>query len=377
MLLADFKSIRPTFETSQAETLEWMVDAHTKSELTKGMKESDAARFSQALKERLWQVGCKPDRIEKRGHVLADYLHRDWDKMEIYRLNESASGKDLSVRSKVFENHVDRIFEEYYPEKSAPPDDLIHVSCTGYVSPSGAQKTASKRGWTHQTTVTHAYHMGCYGAFPAIRMAVGFLNSSSEKERADIVHTEICSLHNNPSLHQLDQLVSQSLFADGFIKYSLFKKTDRPHFKLLGHHEMIVPDSREAMTWSVAGWGNQMYLSKEVPVLIARNLKGFLDRLSEKAGLEFDEIQNQALFAVHPGGPKILLHIQELLQLSSEQLGFSFQILKECGNMSSATLPHIWEAVLNQPSTPQFVISLAFGPGLSIAGSIMEKRCGS
>ncbi len=376
MLLCDFQNIRPTFETSQGETLDWIVDAHTQSESSKGLNENEISLFRQALKEKIWHVGCKPDRIEKRGHILADYLHRNWDKMDVYRLTESPSGKDLSARTKIFEEHVDRIFEEYYPEKSQSPDELIHVSCTGYVSPSGAQKIASKRGWGHRTTVTHAYHMGCYGAFPAIRMASGFLSASSDKDRADIVHTEICSLHTNPSLHQLDQLVSQSLFADGFIKYTVLKKTNKTHYRILAQKEEIIPDSTRAMTWNVAHWGNQMYLAKEVPVLIARNLKGYLERLCEKANLNIDNILEKALFAVHPGGPKILLHIQELLKLTDPQMAHSFKILKEFGNMSSATLPHIWEAMSQDAPNKTLVVSLAFGPGLSISGSIMEKICG-
>jgi predicted naringenin-chalcone synthase len=87
---------------------------------------------------------------------------------------------------------------------------------------------------------------------------------------------------------------------------------------------------------------------------------------------------SKAVFAVHPGGPQILLHVQKLLHLSDEQMRFSFQILKEFGNMSSATLPHIWDRILADPTIPNQtpLISLAFGPGLSIAGICMEKICG-
>jgi predicted naringenin-chalcone synthase len=366
MLLANFHSIRPPFESSQKETLDWLVDAHTQSESIKGLSPEELALFKEALREKLWHVGCKPDRIGKRGHVLADFLHRDWDKMEIYKLGEFPKGKDLSFRAKVFDTEVDKIFEAYYPDTTSPPDDLIHVSCTGYVSPSGAQKITSKRGWGKKTTVTHAYHMGCYGSIPALRMASGF-----RKKRTDIVHTEICSLHSNPSKHETDQLVSQSLFADGFIKYSCFKKTDLPHLKVLNIQEEIIPNSIKAMTWNVVDWGFQMTLAKEIPVLIARHLVSFLERLLE--GKDF----SKALFAIHPGGPKILLHIQDLLKLSDSQMTYSFKILKQYGNMSSATLPHIWEEILKDAPDKTPIVSLAFGPGLSIAGSLMEKSCGS
>ena len=121
------------------------------------------------------------------------------------------------------------------------------------------------------------------------------------------------------------------------------------------------------MTWNVVEWGFQMSLAKEVVVHIARYLPQFLERLYPN--------WKGAIFAIHPGGPKILTHIQELLNLTDEQMRFSFQILKEYGNMSSATIPHIWQRILDDPTVPNGtpIISLAFGPGLSICGAFMEK----
>ncbi|MBX7065849.1 MAG: hypothetical protein K1X28_01330 [Parachlamydiales bacterium] len=353
MYLVDFQIIRPRYETAQEETFAWFIDAHTKAE---GNED-----FREVIREKFWHVGCKPDRIAKRGHVLPDFLHRNWDEMRIYRLNERPEGLDLSARAKVYQEEVDAIFEAYYPEMSEAPVNLIHVSCTGYVSPSGAQKIVSKRDWGQKTTVTHAYHMGCYGSIPALRIGKGF---SSQK--TDIVHTEICSLHSNPAKHQIDQLVSQSLFADGFIKYSMVPHSDQPRMKVLSLREEIIPNSTHAMTWDVMEWGFQMSLSKEVAVLITRSLPGYLERL---------QAPPKAIFAVHPGGPKILTHVQNTLGLRDEQIAHSFQILKEYGNMSSATLPHIWERILNDPNVPNGtpIVSLAFGPGLNIAGAILEK----
>ena len=374
IFLSNFHPIRPPFESSQLETFEWLLDAHCRSELTKGTSDRDVALFRSALKEKLFRVGCRPEFIEKRGHILPDFFHREWEKMHVYRLTESASGMNLSVRSKLFEEHADKIFDAYYHEKSSPPDHLIHVSCTGYISPSSAQKIVSRRNWGAQTTVTHAYHMGCYGAFPAIRMGMGFLQET--KMQTDIVHTEMCSLHSNPSLHETDQIVSQSLFADGFIKYTLSKLTQAPCLKVMALYEEIIPDSSKSMTWNVADWGFQMSLAKEIPVLISRALEGYLRKLCAKASIE-----NYAgmLFAIHPGGPKILKYIQDLLSLSDAQMRYSFEILKKYGNMSSATLPHIWEAILSDKEAKDQtrIVSLAFGPGLSISGAIMEKSCGS
>jgi len=359
--LANFYSIRPPFESSQQETLEWLVAAHTAAE-----RPADEG-FAQQLSQRLWHVGCKPDAIAKRGHVLEDFRHREWNRMEVYRLEEAPCGVLLRKRMVHFQEHALRAFREFYADETAP-NHLIHVSCTGYLSPSAAQMLISQKQWGETTTVTHAYHMGCYGAMPALRMAKGF----AESARVDIVHTEICSLHSNPSLHRTDQLVSQSLFADGFIKYSIDSQNSAKSLKLMAIREEIIPDSLEAMRWDVMEWGFEMSLAKEVVVHIARALPAYLGRLASNA----QELCEKALFAIHPGGPKILSHIQKILGLRTEQIAQSQAVLAACGNMSSATLPHIWKAMLEDDRVSGPIVSLAFGPGLTLSGCILEKPCG-
>jgi predicted naringenin-chalcone synthase len=357
--LTNFNSIRPPYESTQEKTLDWLVEAHTEAERRKSVGVNlPFSPFKDSIREQLWRVGCKPDRIASRGHVARDYTHYDWDQMEI-------PFATLAVRMKHFEEHADLIFAKFYESESAP-DDLIHTTCTGYLAPSGAQKLISNKNWSN-TTITHAYHMGCYAAIPSIRMAKGLLLSDSAKKRADIVHTEMCTLHVNPALHRLDALVSQSLFADGFIKYSMVAEAPKSGFQVISHREEIIPTSTGAMTWNLADWGFEMSLAKEVPVLIARSLPRFIQRLG---------VEKNAIFAVHPGGPKILTNIQKILDLTSEQLHHSSDILLKFGNMSSATLPHIWKAVLEDESVPSGfpVVSLAFGPGLTLCGLLMVKQ---
>ncbi len=369
MYVIDFHSIRPAFESNQQETLDWLVEAHVSAE-----KGDDA--FREKIKADFARYGCKPGKIDKRGHVSPDYLHKNWDSMEVFRLNEHSAGADLGVRLKLFEHHADRIFTRFYEQVDVVPEDLIHVSCTGYVSPSGAQKLVSRKQWGQTTTVTHAYHMGCYGAIAALRIGKGLLHSDPHKEQTDVVHTEICSIHANPSVHKPDQYVSQSLFADGFMKYSLVKKAHGPALKVHIVREEQIPDSIYGMTWSVGARNFEMTLAREVPVLISRSLKGYLERLCHSSPWTFEELCKKALFAIHPGGPKILQHIQELLELTNEQISYSVNILQTMGNMSSATIPHVWQDILKNAPDKTPIVSLAFGPGLTICGAIMEVSCG-
>ena len=361
--LGDFEKIRPPYEILQEECLDWLARAHTLAEAAtvgKELGDTEMVHFGAAMKELIARVGCKPERIQKRGSM------RPLEEVPIQGIDE---------RMELFDRYATEVFLQFYPEASEAPDDLIHVSCTGYVAPSGAQKVVSCRGWGEKTTVTHAYHMGCYASIPAIRIAQGFYFSG--KSRIDLVHTEISSLHANPFLHRPDQLVSQTLFADGFIKYTVRKSFFSPHFCVRALHEELIPGSLEAMMWRVASQGFLMSLAKEIPVLIQSALRGYLMRLFEKAGLSFQELLPSLYFAVHPGGPKILQYVQKLLGLEEWQLEESVDVMQNYGNMSSATLPHIWQQILKNEKIKNgaIVVSLAFGPGLTICGGVLEK-CG-
>ena len=314
---------------------------------------------------------------------MEDFLHFNWNEMRIYNVIKDPCGAGHQVRTNYFSEVTDQIFERFYPPSSQPPGDLIHVTCTGYASPSSAQKIVEKQNWQTETVITHAYHMGCYGAFPALRMAQGFLASShlngGKKELVDIVHTELCTIHLNPARHEPEQLVVQSLFADGFIKYSLVScqqlARQKAHgLKILSIREEIVPGSLEAMSWIIGDWGMEMKLSRDVAQFIATTLREFLVTLCRQAGYDFEELRQEALFAIHPGGPKIVDQVQELLGLSNSQVELSKQLLYECGNMSSATLPHVWQRIVADQSLAKgrLVFSLAFGPGLTICGGLME-----
>ncbi|MCM2324518.1 MAG: naringenin-chalcone synthase [Oligoflexia bacterium] len=372
-----FRSVSPRYRLGQRESLEWLAAAHAEAEWKMGTQGADAEERFRSL---LLRFGCGPAHIATRGHELEDLTHRDFARMRVFGRERPPEGAGVTIRAELFAATATRVFESLYPEGgSAAPDSLIHVTCTGYLSPSAAQRLVAARGWGSRTEVTHAYHMGCYAAVPALRIARGALLQGAR--RADVVHTELCTLHLNPAAHEPEQLVVQSLFADGFIGYSAADERpdgEAPAFRLLAQGERIVPDTAEAMRWVSSEWGMRMTLSREVPALLVAGpgLASFLGELFARAGLDFEKERSECVFAVHPGGPRIIEAVRERLALREAQVAESRRVLRERGNMSSATLPHIWERLLADPDVPggRRVASLAFGPGLTVCGTLMEKE---
>ncbi|HEX7671208.1 MAG TPA: 3-oxoacyl-[acyl-carrier-protein] synthase III C-terminal domain-containing protein [Polyangiaceae bacterium] len=381
--LGDFSIRRPPHQVAQAQSLDWLAAVHSASQATLESLEPSATRaFEERLRKVIARCACGPDKIAQRGHVVSDVGRTDWNELSIYDVSRHPRGVGAGARSKLFDEIVSAYFDAEYRDES-PPDDLVHVTCTGYVSPSGAQKTVAAKGWGGHTRVTHAYHMGCYAALPAIRIAAGALSlpgalasGTAPHRRVDIVHTELCSLHLDPSNHSLEQLVVQSLFADGFVRYAVRPGGDVGGLAVLSLGEAILPDSAGSMSWIASDIGMQMTLARDVPERIAASLRAFVTALYAKAGLDAPRSIGGTVFAVHPGGPKIIDGVRRVLELDEAQVQTSRDVLRDCGNMSSATLPHIWSRLTEDESVARgtLVVSLAFGPGLTVCGGLLRKQ---
>lgn len=149
----------------------------------------------------------------KRYGVKAEQISRRYCE----DITIAEKGEGILARAEFFSQRGREIVSSFYSDTALAPGHLIHVTCTGYVSPSAVQHLVTDRSW-RGTGVTHAYHMGCYAALPAVRIAEGLV--ASRNRHVDIIHTEMCALHMDRTQHSPEQLVVQSLFADGHIKYS-------------------------------------------------------------------------------------------------------------------------------------------------------------
>jgi len=377
--LSRFAIVRPAYSTPQASTLDWLARAHAIAEQTRDAERSDAEReqMHDRLRKLLGRVACGPATLEQRGHDVADCGHQSWDEMSIYDVERRAEGAGTAARTALYARIALAACERLYENEEEPPRELVHVTCTGYASPSAAQRLVAARGWGRATRVTHAYHMGCYASLPAVRIASGLVASARVAGRADIVHNEVCSLHMQPCAHDVEQLVVQSLFADGHIRYSVQRGAVRAGaLGVLVEREEILPDTAGSMAWSCGDHGMQMTLGRDVPALIAANVRPFVEAMFGEAGLSLREHGPKAVFAVHPGGPRIIDAVQHTLELQDGQVTLSRDVLRRFGNMSSATLPHVWRAIVDDDGIPAgtVVATLAFGPGLTVSGALFVKE---
>jgi predicted naringenin-chalcone synthase len=216
-------------------------------------------------------------------------------------------------------------------------------------------------------------------------MAHGFLASgrtgtASPLQRVDIVHSELLSGHHDIEDISAANIAAMSLYADGFIKYSVCTPSHaREHalrgLRILAFNERMLPDSADAMTLVPGPYRFRTTTSDMVERVIERHVYAFVDDLLGRIGIDFEQARPGLIFAIHPGGPTMIEHIQDELGLLDEQVAIGKAVLRENGNMSSATIPHILKGVVDEPGIAPGtrVVCLGYGPGLTLAGLVLEK----
>ncbi len=241
------------------------------------------------------------------------------------------------------------------------------ASCTGCFAPGPDFRIVRDLGLAGFTERYHLGFIGCAAAFPALRAAARFCAAQPDAVVL-VVCTELCSLHIRPS-NSPDQIVSSSVFADGSAAAIVTAAGgDRAGLDLDRFGTTLTSEGEEDMAWTIGDDGFEMVLTGEVPRIIGREIRGAVD------GFLAGDVPTA--WAVHPGGRSILDRVQAGLELAPDALQASRAVLRDYGNMSSATVMFILREMLHDDALADgaTIAGLAFGPGLTVESALLTKR---
>lgn len=259
---------------------------------------------------------------------------------------------------------------------------LVTVSCTGFFNPGPDYKIVRELGLDPAVQRYHLGFMGCYAAFPALRAAKLFCEADPDAVVL-VVCAELCSLHVRTS-NDPDTIMGSALFADGAAAAVVTANpAARNHALLqLDHFETVLtPVGEDSMAWNIGDNGFEMVLGNYVPHIIDDHIVGALQPLlAREPNLEALPYTGITHWAIHPGGRSILDKVQSRLGLTDEQLVPAREVLRNYGNMSSATVLFVLRHILEQDMPEQGrdtggerICSMAFGPGLTVETALLTK----
>jgi predicted naringenin-chalcone synthase len=311
--------------------------------------------------------------VEKRHSVLAEGADTDFFFQPAKEVNDF--GPRLSDRMKLFEEYAGVLAEESsrdaLHESRYAASEITHllcVSCTGFIAPGISHHLIKELGLSPYVARVDIGFMGCHAAINALRVAASMVDADTSS-KVLLVCTELCTLHGKYQPNA-EQEVANSLFGDGSAAAIVHADEEYGGLGLTDFFSMLVPDTHDLMSWRIGDHSFEMGLSPHLPKIIEKELKHFLEAKMSSA-YTLSDIEE---YVVHPGGRKIVQAVEQALSLSSQQLDDTWSVLKNYGNMSSATVLFILKKVMKKDlakGTP--ILMLAFGPGICIESAVLFR----
>lgn len=239
---------------------------------------------------------------------------------------------------------------------------LITVSCTGQFLPGLDAALTQRLGLAANVNRIPFNFLGCAAGLKAVCLSRQ-IASSNPSAKILVVCVELCTLHIQPSSDR-EALFGASFFGDGASSCVVGVASEQHHpiFQLGNDHSILLQDCADEMKWEVGNHGFDLYLSPNIPKLIGT-------WIPEQVAHLLDGGPKPELWAIHPGGKGIIDALEEVYGLTLEETRPSRTVLRNYGNMSSATilfvLDEMRQDLANRGAGPTSGLSLAFGPGLT------------
>jgi predicted naringenin-chalcone synthase len=244
---------------------------------------------------------------------------------------------------------------------------LITVTCTGILAPGIDSMLMEKLELPNDIFHTSLNFLGCNAAFPSMKIADAIARTEANA-RILVVCVELCTLHFQPK-DNTDNLLSNTIFGDGAAAYIVVndeyaRLNNLRGLNMKGHYASLLHDGKDLMGWNITPVNFEMILSPKIPDFIGDNMLELMPKIWRNLQLLPEKID---YWAVHPGGRKILDIFKKKMNLGDEKMVYSYRILNDFGNMSSATILFVISEILkNNLKQGDIVFSMGFGPGISI-----------
>jgi predicted naringenin-chalcone synthase len=314
----------------------------------------------------------KKSGINSRYSVLEDFEKRDFSEYTFFPKSENLEPfPGTKARMDLFQRHAGALCEDAVKDCLKETDvkfiDITHlilVSCTGMVAP-GIELELMQRLEMSNTVERYCIHfMGCYAAFSGLKLADKIVRAETDA-KVLLVSVELCTIHFQKEYSE-DNLLANSLFADGAAA-ALIVNSDKG-LKLRSYLSQVLWKGENDMAWGIGDFGFEMRLSKYIPGLLDEGIHSLKEVFEKKFNLS--TIKN---FAIHPGGKQILQKVQQAFGISEEENRHALEVLKNFGNMSSATILFVLHRFLLDDEVTGDILALGFGPGLTLETLHLEK----
>ncbi|AFY56411.1 putative naringenin-chalcone synthase [Rivularia sp. PCC 7116] len=323
------------------------------------------------LSEESYEFSRKQGTIQQRMEMFEEYAFPLAEKVAKQALKsaEASTRDDGSLYSDNIEESIGLI---------------VFVTSTGFVAPGIDTKLIKSLGLKRNIARIPVHFMGCAAAMNGLRIACDYIKANPN-QRALVVCLELSSV-NAVFEDNINDTIIHSIFGDGCAAVVLGGREEnmlfgRNKIVIKDNFSYLVDDTEDGIRLGINDSGITCKLSRDLPSYIENGLNPIINNFLADCQLTKEQID---LWAVHPGGTRIIEKAQSSLGLTDEQVADSWEILRQYGNMLSCAILFVIERVMLRLESESFQdgktipekltgLSFSFAPGIGVEGILFEK----
>jgi 3,5-dihydroxyphenylacetyl-CoA synthase len=248
-------------------------------------------------------------------------------------------------------------------------EDVDYFTCvtsTGFLCPSLTALFIRDLGFRRDVHRFDVVGMGCNAGLNALQPVANYCRWNEAGIGLQLC-VEICSAAYVFDMTMRTSVVN-CLFGDGAAATVVAARPALARWRapaLLDFESHIIPAASQAMRFDFDGNKYSFFLDKAIPYVIGENVHVPVDALLARNGLKRRNISH---WVVHSGGRKVIDSIKCNLDLSDHDLRHTHSVLKEYGNVSSASFLFSLARLLRdeEVSAGDYVLMMTMGPGSTI-----------
>lgn len=246
---------------------------------------------------------------------------------------------------------------QYAPESYS---HFLYTSCSMPAIPAPESKVIVKSRLSPKISRVPMFQHGCAGGVVSLALAAQLARSGRPVLASSL---ELCSMVFQPRNLEGEQLVGAAIFGDGAAMTVV--SPDPGLLNIIDSQSYLIPETGHLMGYYIFDDGFHLRLDRSLPSALASKAPEIVTEFLKKNEMTSADV-NHWLF--HPGGKRILDFLQGSFSLQPEQCRWSYEVLRDIGNLSSATIYFVLQRFMEEQPLQkgEQALVVGIGPGLTV-----------